>query len=285
MSKFDPPPIHASDLKPGDVLLMYGDAPISDLIRQMAGGHYSHAGFWSDAGDVIDAGPAGVMHVPLEERLYHERYVDAWRFKSKDGHRLGDPGWPEGDVEASFHKFLNSETGGTKFAYHRLFMVAMLFIVKAGTKRFPYKKKVIRILFEWVLEVMDQWLSKGTVAVTCSGLVYSGFDEAEHNGLPHRYQVSVKNPYVMPPPTLETGLIEHRAALGHSLERSLESLGKAAGPAQEFLQKYAMSSGLDAGGDLGSLAAHVYANFVNPADLERSPNLELIGRVQRDYAK
>jgi len=285
MSKFDPPPIQRSDLKPGDVLLMYGDAPISDLIRQLAGGNYSHAGYWSDAGDVIDAGPAGVMHVPLDERLYHERYVDAWRFKSADGHQLGDPGWPQSEVEASFHKFLNSETGGTKFAYHRLFMVAMLFIVKAGTKKIPFKKKVIRLLFEWALEVIDQWLSKGTVAVTCSGLVYSAFDEAEHNGFPHRYQIGVDNPYVIPAPDADTGPLDGRAALGATLGQSLDRLGKASGPAQEFLEKYAMTTGMNAGGNLGALAAHVYANFVNPADLERSPNLELIGRVQRDYAK
>lgn len=275
---FDPPPIRREDLRPGDVLLMYGDAAVSDLIRDLAGGHYSHAGFWSRDGDVVDAGPQGVLHVPLDDRLYSERYVDAWRFKSSDGHRIGDVGWPESDVETSIARYLNSATGGTKFAYHRMFMVALLFIAKAGTKPLV-GKHIVRVLLEWALEVMDQWLSKGTTAVTCSGLVYRAFDEALHGGHPHRYQIEVENPYVLPPPAMD-------GQPPLDLDASFGQLGDAAGAARTFLERYVASAGLPSGeGDLLRSAHHVYADFVTPADLERSPNLELIGRVQREYTR
>ncbi|MCA9738278.1 MAG: hypothetical protein KC645_11695 [Gemmatimonadetes bacterium] len=283
----DPPPVSRDALRPGDVLLMYGDAAVSDLIRDLAGGDYSHAGFWSagsggDGGDVIDAGPAGVLHVPLDERLYSERYVDVWRWRSKDGHGIGEPGWPESDVEQSFARYLNSATGGTRFAYHRMFMVALLFIAKAGTEHVP-GKRIVRLLLEWALEVMDQWLSKGTTAVTCSGLVYRGFDEALHGGHPHRYQIAVDNPYVLPAPVGAVGDAQ-RAETTARLETALDRLDDGADLARTFLLRYAASTGFDTvGEDVAAAAAHVYADFVTPADLQRSPNLTLVGRLVREY--
>lgn len=263
-------------LKPGDVLLMRGDSAVSDLIMTLSGGDYSHAGFWSDAGDIVDAGPDGVLHVPLDTRLYEEDVIDVFRFHSDDGDEMGTEGYPEENVDASFEQYVNKPDRPTKFAYHTLFLVAMLFIVKAGTEHMP-SKKIVRLMFEWAMEMMNDWLKHGQKAVICSGLVYRAFDEALYHDHPHRYQIHVDNPYVLrpdgpagtPPP---------------SLAGQIEALGDAADSARQFLQGYATSLGIaDGATDPDAVAHHVYADFVSPADLQRSRNLTRIGRVKREY--
>lgn len=263
-------------LRPGDVLLMRGDSAVSDLIMTLSGGDYSHAGFWSEAGDIVDAGPDGVLHVPLETRLYEEDVVDVFRFHSDDGHEMGSEDYPEANVDASIQRYVNEPDHPTTFAYHTLFMVAMLFIFKAGTEHMP-SKKIVRLMFEWALEMMNDWLKHGQKAVICSGLVYRAFDEALYHGHPHRYQIHVDNPYVLPPG-------EPGDAGPPALSQRVEALGDSAGSAREFLQGYATSLGIpQETSDPDAAAHHVYADFVSPADLQRSPNLTRIGRVKREY--
>jgi len=261
-------------LKPGDVLLMRGDSAVSDLIMTLSGGDYSHAGFWSAAGDIIDAGPKGVLHVPLDERLYEEDVVDVFRFHSDDGEEMGTAGYPEANVDASFETYVNKPDQPTKFAYHTLFLVAMLFIVKAGTEHMP-SKKLVRLMFEWAMEIINEWLNEGQKAVICSGLVYRSFDEALYHDYPHRYQIHVDNPYVLRPDLPDS-------APPPGLMGQLSALDDSADLAQQFLSAYATSLGID-GADPDSVAHHVYADFVSPADLQRSRNLTRIGRVKREY--
>lgn len=262
-------------LKPGDVLLMRGDSAVSDLIMTLSGGDYSHAGFWSEAGDIIDAGPAGVLHVPLDTRLYEEDVIDVFRFHSDDGQEMGTDGYPEANVDASFETYVNTPDRPTKFAYHTLFMVAMLFIVKAGTEHMP-SKRLVRLMFEWALEMMNDWLKHGQKAVICSGLVYRAFDEALYHGHPHRYQIHVDNPYVLRPDGPDTM---------PSIAGQIDALGDSADAARQFLAGYATSLGLtNLASDPDAIAHHVYADFVSPADLQRSRrNLTRIGRVKREY--
>jgi cell wall-associated NlpC family hydrolase len=263
-------------LKPGDVLLMRGDSAVSDLIMTLSGGDYSHAGFWSAAGDIIDAGPAGVLHVPLETRLYEEDVIDVFRFHSDAGEEMGSDGYPEANVDASFEGWVNKPDQPTKFAYHTLFLVAVLFIVKAGTEHVP-GKRIVRLMFEWALEVINDWLKDGQKAVICSGLVYRAFREARYHDLPHRYQIYVDNPYVLPPDAPDNAPLP-------SLAGQLAALGDSADAARRFLQAYGTSLGFDdAASDLDAIAHHVYADFVSPADLQWSDNLTRIGRVKRDY--
>ncbi|MGD2047128.1 MAG: hypothetical protein PVJ80_08570 [Gemmatimonadota bacterium] len=264
-------------LKPGDVLLMRGDSAVSDLIMTLAGGDYSHAGFWSAAGDIIDAGPAGVLHVPLDERLYEEDVIDVFRFHSDDGEEMGSDGYPEANVDASYENYLNKPDKPTRFAYHTLFLVAILFIVKAGTEHMP-SKKIVRLMFEWAMEMMNDWLKHGQKAVICSGLVYRAFDEALYHEHPHRYQIHVDNPYVLHPDGPDDAPLP-------SLGGQLDALGDEAKMARQFLAAYATSLGLTStvAADPDAVAHHVYADFVNPADLQRSRNLTRIGRVKREY--
>ena len=263
-------------LRPGDVLLMRGDSAVSDLIMTLSGGDYSHAGFWSASGDIIDAGPAGVLHVPLETRLYDEDVIDVFRFHSDDGEEMGTEGFPEANVDAAFESYVNQPDRPTKFAYHTLFLVAMLFIVKAGTEHVP-SKRIVRLMFEWALELMNEWLKDGQKAVICSGLVYRAFDEARYHGHAHRYQVHVDNPYVIRPDG------NHPTPMP-SVAGQIDALGDAADSAREFLRGYATSLGLSQlGSDPDAIAHHVYADFVSPTDLQRSRNLTRIGRVKREY--
>ena len=259
-----------SILKPGDVLLMRGDSAVSDLIMTLSGGDYSHAGFWSESGDIIDAGPDGVLHVPLETRLYEEDVVDVFRFHADSGEEMGTEGYPEANVDASFERYVNKPDDPTKFAYHTLFLVAVLFVVKAGTEH-VVPKKLVRLMFEWAMEMINEWMKKGQRAVICSGLVYRSFDEAVYHGHTHRYQIHVDNPYVVPPNSPMPSLAER-----------LEALDDAADVARSFLETYAASLGLN-DVDPDAIAHHVYADFVSPADLQRSRNLTRIGRVKREY--
>ena len=263
-------------LKPGDVLLMRGNSAVSDLIMTLSGGDYSHAGFWSEAGDIIDAGPDGVLHVPLDTRLYEEDVIDVFRFHSDDGEEMGTDGYPEANVDASFEAYVNEPDRPTKFAYHTLFLVAMLFIAKAGTEHVP-SKRIVRLMFEWALEMMNEWLKHGQKAVICSGLVYRAFDEALYHGHAHRYHVHVDNPYVLRP---DAPVGAPRPRLG----AQLTALGDSADLARQFLEAYATSLGLDAAASEPDVVAHhVYPDFVSPADLQRSPNLTRIGRVKREH--
>lgn len=74
--------ISSSQLQPGDVLLMMGDAPISQLIAWCGDSIYSHAALMADDGDLIEASGSGVRRYPLAQRLQDTTnyyFVDAFR--------------------------------------------------------------------------------------------------------------------------------------------------------------------------------------------------------------
>jgi hypothetical protein len=211
----------------------------------------------------------------LETRIYDEDVIDVFRFRSDEGQEMGTEGYPEANVDESFETYVNRPDRPTKFAYHTLFLVAFLFIAKAGTEHLP-SKRIVRLMLEWALEMMNEWLKHGERAVICSGLVYRAFDEALYHGHAHRYQIQVDNPYVIP--------LDGHDGSPPSLARQVAALGEAADSARRFLQGYAFSLGLDqAASDPDAIAHHVHADFVNPADLQRSDNLTRIGRVKREY--
>jgi hypothetical protein len=152
----------------------------------------------------------------------------------------------------------------------------MLFIAKAGTEHVK-NRRLVRLMFEWAMEMINEWLRHGQKAVICSGLVYRSFDEARYHGHPHRYQIHVDNPYVLHPDAPD-------AAPPPELGPRIAALGEAADSAREFLRAYATSLGLTGiASDPDAVAHHVYADFVSPADLQRSRNLTRIGRVKREY--
>lgn len=73
---------NATNLQPGDVLLMLGDGAISQLIAWCGDSLYSHAALVGDHGELIEVSAEGVCRYPLARRLkdtanYH--YVDAFR--------------------------------------------------------------------------------------------------------------------------------------------------------------------------------------------------------------
>ena len=74
------PAISPSSLEAGDVLLSLGVGKLSDAIRQLDGGQYSHAAIWTGS-QVLEATLPEVMTNPLERSLEnHPRvYVDAYR--------------------------------------------------------------------------------------------------------------------------------------------------------------------------------------------------------------
>ena len=58
-----------AELRTGDVLLMMGEGPLSDLIAWASDSIYSHAALVADAGDLVEASTVGVRRYPLATRL------------------------------------------------------------------------------------------------------------------------------------------------------------------------------------------------------------------------
>src|SRR5690606_16661540 len=66
------PVLPATELRTGDVLLMMGEGPLSDLIAWASDGIHSHAAIVADAGDLIAAATAGVRRYPAATRLAYQ---------------------------------------------------------------------------------------------------------------------------------------------------------------------------------------------------------------------
>jgi predicted protein tyrosine phosphatase len=165
------------ELKPGDVLLSYGNGKISDLVKQVGGGDYSHAAFF-DGKRIIEAGSDGVISSTIEEDIKQQKYIDVYRFKSASDNTCEDPDWSLDPVIKQAHMYLNNKT---YYADNQLYLLVVLI-----TLRRKYLKNLADAIAFYVLldEVFDLLKSKSdgkTKSVVCSEFVYRCFDEAEPN--------------------------------------------------------------------------------------------------------
>ncbi|HLK39829.1 MAG TPA: hypothetical protein VKU41_23895 [Polyangiaceae bacterium] len=74
------------DLEPGDVLLSLGVGKLSEAIRQLDGGQYSHAALWTGS-EILEATLPEVTSHPMADSLKeHPRvYIDAYRHRAAAG--------------------------------------------------------------------------------------------------------------------------------------------------------------------------------------------------------
>ncbi|MGK7871933.1 MAG: hypothetical protein AB4426_01020 [Xenococcaceae cyanobacterium] len=70
--------VKPNELKPGDVLLSYGESWLGDLIRSFEEGDYSHAAFF-DGKQIVEAGLGGVVASELEEGIKNTTYIDVYQ--------------------------------------------------------------------------------------------------------------------------------------------------------------------------------------------------------------
>ncbi|HEY4953707.1 MAG TPA: hypothetical protein VII02_02360, partial [Gemmatimonadaceae bacterium] len=182
-----PVPIDVTDLRTGDVLLSCGCEALSQLIRRLDGGDYSHAAVW-DGKCAVDATENGVVRNNLSDDIKEQWYIDAYRWHSPTpgSTDLGDATYPWDPVIARSNRIVDART---KFAYDELLMGALVIALsKEPTDK--WLRWSVRLLLSRVEEWVHEQISarRGTTAMTCSETVAVSFDEAE----PPKYTIEVK---------------------------------------------------------------------------------------------
>ena len=267
------PEIDMSEVKAGDVLLSYGDGLISDLIRLVDGGLYSHVAFFNGK-SIVEAGLRGVVSTLLENEVNAQRYVDVYRFKSDNGMDFSSRDWPVEPVAQRANYYLDK---GTKYANNQLYLVGVLIIIR----KLPHdrvEKAALRFIISMVFKLFKRILEgKEVKSVICSELVYRSFYEA----IPEKkYGLSIKGTLAPIMVQLDS-LVENESSEAYPPDEELNSMIEQAEQMYwEFNYELAPFKGdihslLKAGNPL------VSAEMVSPHDLQISPNLELIGRIKK----
>lgn len=262
-----------SEVKAGDVLLSYGDGWISDVIRLVDGGDYSHAALF-DGNDIVEAGLRGVVMTPLEKEVDAQKYVDVYRFKSDSGSPFSLPDWPVKPVTQRAHYYFDK---GTKYADNQLYLVGLLIAVR----KLPYsrvEKAVLRAVLAMIFKLFKRiFEGKETNSVVCSELVYRSFYEA----IPKKkYGLAISGTLAPLKASLDS-LVENEAVEADSHDDDIEkTVNQIEQMYWEIKPELAASKDeihylLKAGNPL------VAAEMVSPHDLQLSPNLEKLGRLRK----
>lgn len=156
----------AAGLRTGDVLLMMGEGPLSDLIAWASDGIHSHAAIVADDGDLIEAATAGVRRYPLHARLADQanyRFIDAMRFE-RDGVQGLDP--------ADGAAVLAQAAGllGTPYPVDQLALFGAIMAVRGKWPEHDWARLLVR-------EALDHALPDRTDRMVCSEVVYRAYAE------------------------------------------------------------------------------------------------------------
>lgn len=261
------------EVKAGDVLLSYGDGWISDVIRIVDGGDYSHAAFF-DGNDIVEAGLRGVVITPLEREVDAQKYVDVYRFKSDSGSPFSLPDWPVKPVIERAHYYFDK---GTKYADNQLYLVGLLIVVR----KLPYgrvEKAVLRAVLAMIFKLYKRIEEeKETKSVVCSELVYRSFYEA----IPKKKYGLTISGTLAPLKASLNSLVENESDEDYlhdeEIEKTIKQVEQMYWKIKPELaaSKNEIHSLLKAGNPL------VAAEMVSPHDLQLSPNLEKIGRLRK----
>ena len=156
----------ASGLRTGDVLLMMGEGPLSDLIAWASDGIHSHAALVADDGDLIEAATAGVRRYPLDARLADQanyRFIDAMRF-----HRDGVQGLDPADGAAVLARA--ASLLGTPYPVDQLALFGAIMAVRGKWPEHYLGRLLVR-------EALDHALPDSTDRMVCSEVVYRAYAE------------------------------------------------------------------------------------------------------------
>lgn len=263
--------IQMSDVRAGDVLLSFGDGSISDIIRIVDGGEYSHASYF-DGSRIIEAGIRGVVESSLQTLVEKQRYVDLYRFKSDDGKWMGAEGLTHVPVSKAADQYL---TQGTTYADNQFYLVGMLIIARKMSIT-KLDGAILRATLAMIFKVFKRILAGTKVkSVICSELVYRSFYEAGSD-----YGLSISgtiSPFISFDDTLvrrdEVATTTHGEDVEETLGK-LEDMYKQINPQYQPEEPCALI--------LPRIAARnplVAAELVSPRDLQQCPNLVRLGRL------
>ncbi len=198
----DPKPITTADLVPGDVLMSCGPStdPLDSLIKLIDQGDYSHASLYTginqDRNDknfgkpmVVEATKEGIKYDPISIDLDAQDLVDAYRYVSPDGHRLGDPGWPAQPIIDRAMTFV-----GANYAYDELLLGAIVLLGATKSTDDPTLNALIRLGGMIITDAFTTWLDNvqkgGKVPMTCVEVVTTAFWQADPDK--HKYAMQVQ---------------------------------------------------------------------------------------------
>jgi hypothetical protein len=272
----EPKPIAVDRLEPGDVLLSLGASKTSAAIRALDGGSYSHAALWTGEGIIESTTPEVIQHSLDQSLELHPRvYVDAFRHKT-----IGSRG---AAVVTEARRY-----AGRPYAYGDLFISALLMSTTAWRPTSGWQLAVLTSGCQLNHFLKLDKPREGEL-VTCTELAVRSYFQAH---------VPI---HVVP----EGGdRFDGKAMLAAIVELAGGAIPKDAGPpvtpeqwtqTQELLRtKFFALTGRDPligdgrkGAVLGGWDGHSPvaagadwgANLVTPHYLEKSPDLELQGRL------
>ena len=280
----DPKTIQIADLRPGDVLLSRGEGTLSDMICQLDNGIYSHAAYWT-GDNVIEAGLKGVVANTIEGEL-GQIYVDAYRLH-KDGHELGQPGWPVAPINALAEEFV-----GAKYAYADLLLLGLL--LSQGPKiDNPLAKTLVRLFgglaAQKLQDLLDEWRKVGKQPLVCTQVVTKSYYEASEQ----QYAIEVvlaelrRNEAANAAPLAamaeascdDTPAIAEEQQQLVALQESCRRLLQPHAIAAQSLQSPRMLAAAAAAPTV--LAGSPLLPIVTPRELQESPSLRLVGRIAK----
>ncbi|WP_262378471.1 hypothetical protein [Luteimonas viscosa] len=162
----DTPPLPIAQLQTGDILLMLGEGPLSELIAWASDGDYSHAAVVADGGDLIEAAASGVRRYPLAQRIadqtnYH--FIDAYRMHGDGGGPLDAADLA--DVLAKAQSLL-----GIPYPVDQLALLGVIMAVRGKWPVHPWTRLLVRV-------ALDHALPDSTDGMVCSEVVYRAYAE------------------------------------------------------------------------------------------------------------
>lgn len=251
--------ISVTDLKAGDVLLSAGEISVSTfglidaLILMLDGGLYTHAAYW-DGSHLIEATTRGVVSDALDPELKGQAFVDVYRFKSDSGHHLGDKGWSAADTTKVAKSYV-----GAAYSYSDLVLLALLLIAKKTISFTDLELAAISLVFIEAVAVLEELSGEGKRSQICSSLIYEVFEQA----VPAQYALTVSDALGG----------ESVKDLADSFAESIKSRhSELATSVTRFAEAYVEHMGT---------SLPVLAGLVTPKSLQDSPNLCLVGRLEK----
>jgi hypothetical protein len=290
------------DLRTGDVLLMMGEGPLSDLIAWASDSIYSHAAIVADGGDLVEAATAGVRRYPLATRLAdqaHYHFIDALRMQGDGVEPLTAA--DSAEVLAKAVSLL-----GVPYPVDQLALFGAIMAVRGKWPAEPWARLLVRV-------ALDHALPDTTDRMVCSEVVYRAYAECAalpagrlapvivigERGTAPFPEIDWKAlfdeiwPLLQPGgrERLQTARIQLNAMRGEDLQGlhgGAGALPQVSDAELEFARRAVLgTTGLLAGpGDLrldgpGTVVPEPNPRLVSPQDLAASPSLSLLGRLMR----
>lgn len=262
------PYVDTTELRAGDVLLMRGSGPVSDLIAWFGDSIYSHAAIMCSDTHFVEAAVPKSREVAIAERLrqtdaYH--FIEAFRPAADDGNPLDGPQQERLAVAARNHLDVD----------YPLDMLLQLAVVAAVRDRIPADG-----CLRWLLrELVDHLICFDPEHMVCSELVYQAMHEAR---LAPTVVVAARLDQPFPPVDVRELVREWLEARGAGRMGGGEPVTPAPIGEDELAEAFVRlreHRAMPAGGIRPRPVPDPNPATVMPVDLATSPQLRRLGRL------